>query len=71
MAKIKQLLRDNALSIIGAIIGGVGGYVYWFKIGCTSGTCPITSSPVMSVIWGGLMGSLLVGMFKKKEEQKN
>jgi len=70
MTKMKKLLKDNALAIIGAIVGGVGGYVYWLKIGCTSGACPITSSPVMSVIWGGLMGSLLVSMFKKKDLQR-
>lgn len=41
---------------------------------CTTGTCPITSSPVNSSIWGAAMGGLLLSSFMpehrkiKKEE---
>jgi len=37
---------------------GIGFLVYKF-IGCRTGTCPITSNPWTSVIWGGLIGFLL------------
>ena len=47
----------------GILIGAVGGFLYWRYVGCASGTCPITSSPVMSTLWGALMGGLLFSMF--------
>ena len=57
------------LYIIGGIFGALGGYLYYIYIGCDSGTCPITSSPTLSVVWGTLMGGLLSSIFKK--EKKN
>jgi hypothetical protein len=69
MERVKIFLKDNMLAIIGAIVGGIGGYFYWLKIGCTSGSCPITSSPVLSVIWGAVMGNLIFTMFKRKEQR--
>ena len=65
--KLFNMLKANILTIVGVIIGAVGGYFYWLKIGCASGACPITSSPVMSTVWGGLMGGLVLSLFKKKE----
>lgn len=62
MNRIIETAKKNWPYIVGAIGGGVGGYLYWYFIGCNSGTCPITSSPTMSVIWGAVMGSLLLSM---------
>ncbi|PKP33831.1 MAG: hypothetical protein CVU00_09685 [Bacteroidetes bacterium HGW-Bacteroidetes-17] len=60
------------LSILGIIVGIVGGYLYYLKVGCIDGTCAITSNPWMSVLWGGALGYLLFDMFnKKKKELKN
>ena len=64
---MKRSIKDYALTLMGAVIGGAAGYAYYFYIGCTSGTCSITSSPVMSVIWGAVMGGLLLSLFKKKK----
>lgn len=41
------------LSLVG---GGVAGFLYYFYVGCESGSCAITSSPYMSIIWGALLG---------------
>jgi hypothetical protein len=49
----------------------MAGYLYWHQIGCLSGTCPITSSPVKSSLYGALMGGLLFSMFKKIKQNKN
>jgi len=46
---------------LGVTAGGIGGYLYWYFIGCNSGTCPITSSPYGSIIMGALLGYLLFG----------
>ena len=45
--------------IIGAAIGGLLGFLYYKFIGCASGTCPITSKPLNSVLYGAVMGLLL------------
>lgn len=50
---------------VGAAIGLLAGYLYWKEIGCMSGTCPITSSPINSSLYGAMMGGVLVSMFKK------
>ncbi len=45
--------------IIGAIIGGGLGFAYYKFVGCSSGTCPLTSSPVISTIYGVVVGTLI------------
>lgn len=59
--------------IIGIIIGAAAGFGYWYFIGCNTGTCAITSSPINSTIYGGLFGILLVNSFSgsKKESTEN
>ena len=59
MDKIVNLIKKSWFYLAGGIAGGIGGYLYWYYIGCSSGACPITSSPVISTIWGALIGSLL------------
>jgi hypothetical protein len=54
--------------LLGVAIGSIGGYLYWLFIGCSSGTCPITSSPFISAIWGAAIGVLLFDMFNKKKK---
>lgn len=57
------------ISTLGVIIGCVAGYAYYYYLGCASGTCAITSKPLNSTLYGGLMGGLLFSMFVK--EKKN
>jgi hypothetical protein len=45
---------------IAVFIGGTGGFMYYYFIGCNSGSCAITGNPYASVIWGGLLGFFLV-----------
>ncbi|MFN4977469.1 MAG: hypothetical protein ACK5F9_06100 [Bacteroidota bacterium] len=65
MTALKSLIQKNILYILGALIGAVGGFMYWKWIGCASGTCKITSSPVNSTLYFSLLGSLVFGLFKK------
>lgn len=48
--------------IAGIGIGGGVGFLYYYFIGCVSGTCPITSNPYMSVLYGAVMGGLVSRM---------
>lgn len=56
--------------LIGFALGAIAGFLYWRFVGCSSGTCPITSNWYTSSIYGSLMGVLLVGS-NKKEIKKN
>jgi hypothetical protein len=47
----------------GAILGAIGGYLYYYYVGCVSGTCAITSRPVNSTLYGAMMGGLLFNLF--------
>jgi hypothetical protein len=49
--------------IAGAVIGGILGYIYNKKIGCKSGTCPITSSKKGTIIYGMLLGLMVSSSF--------
>lgn len=48
--------------------GMILGYLYYALIGCASGACPISSSPFMSIIYGGVMGWIASGIFEKDEK---
>ena len=64
---MKSWILNNKLLIAGVILGSIGGYLYWQQIGCSSGTCMITSKWHNSTAYGGLMGGLLFSMFKKEK----
>jgi len=59
---MKTLLKYK-LTILGVIVGAIAGYVYYHFVGCTSGTCLITSRPLNSTAYGALMGGLLFSSF--------
>jgi len=65
------ILRKHRITILGAVLGAVAGYLYWRFVGCTSGGCPITSSPFMSTLWGLLMGGTFFNIFEKKPVKKD
>lgn len=62
-----QILKKNWTYLLGILLGALGGYLYWRYVGCSTGTCPITSSPGISSIYGAIIGGLFGGIIKKKE----
>ncbi len=70
MNRIQKWLqtRNNIKNIAGLALGVLGGFLYYRFIGC-SGGCAITSSPWLSMLWGGILGYLLFDMVKLKEKQ--
>jgi hypothetical protein len=46
---------------LGIIIGGIGGYLLYYFVGCESGTCSITSHPFSSIVTGSILGFLVSG----------
>lgn len=59
-------MKSYILIGLGAVIGAAAGYAYYYWIGCASGSCPITSRPVPSTLYGAILGALIVNMFLKK-----
>lgn len=54
---------------IGVVVGAIAGYLYYFYVGCASGTCNITSKPLNSTLYGALMGGLLFNLFVKSPKK--
>ena len=46
--------------LLSIVIGALAGYLYYHFVGCNSGQCAITGNPVISTIWGGMLGFFLV-----------
>ncbi len=68
--KIKNKFYTHWLTVAGILFGALAGYLYYYFVGCKSGTCLITSKPLNSTLYGAMMGGLLFSIFKK-ETKKN
>ena len=66
--KILKFIKREWLWFAGGAAGAVGGYLYWYFIGCNSGVCQITSSPINSTLYGIVLGGLIFSLFKKNKK---
>ncbi len=62
-----KLILKYKTTLLAMVIGALGGYLYYYFVGCASGTCAITSSPVNSTLYGAVMGGLLANSFSKPD----
>ena len=53
------------------VTGAIGGFAYYYFIGCQGGSCPIQSNPYISTVYGGLLGFVVSGIFIKKDKIKS
>ena len=58
----KNLIKNS----IGVVLGGIGGYLYYYYVGCQSGSCALKSNPYAMVAWGAGVGYLVFDLFKIK-----
>lgn len=65
----KYLKFFSLTSIIGIVVGLIGGYIYYLQVGCSSGACAITSNPWYTMLWAGTMGYLVGDMFTPKPKK--
>lgn len=65
-----MIKKQYIITGIGVVVGLIAGYIYYLQIGCASGTCAITSKPVNSTLYGGLMGGLLFNLFVTSPKKK-
>lgn len=62
---MKTALSKYKTEMAGSAAGAIAGWCYWYFVGCASGSCPITSSPVISTLYGAVLGMLAFQIFKK------
>jgi hypothetical protein len=47
--------------LIGAVAGAAFGFGWYKLVGCSTGACPLTSNPVVSTLYGTIVGALVAG----------
>lgn len=57
----KKTIMKVIKIILGVVIGGILGFLYYKFIGCRTGSCPITSNPYSMILYGAVFG-LIFGM---------
>ena len=62
--KWKKWIRP-ALFTLGGVFAGVG---YYYFVGCSTGSCPITASPVRTMVYTAVIGLLLSVIFGKDRD---
>jgi uncharacterized membrane protein YeaQ/YmgE (transglycosylase-associated protein family) len=62
--------RNTIKNIVGGVVGAIGGYLYYYYIGCQNGSCAIKSNPYAMILWGALMGYLVFDFFKMKQKKQ-
>ena len=67
---MEKYLKNHLPTLVGVVVGAVAGFLYWQFVGCTSGSCAITSSPFNSTIYGAVMGGFLLATAQKPEDKK-
>ncbi|WP_188617349.1 DUF6132 family protein [Cloacibacterium rupense] len=67
---MKDFIKKYKISLIGIFVGGILGYAYYHFIGCSTGSCSITSKPINSSVYGMVMGYLIFSSFQKNKENK-
>ncbi len=65
---MKEVIYKRVLPVLA---GALLGFAYYYYVGCTSGTCAISSNPYISTAYGGLIGLLLSFPSKKKKKREN
>ena len=63
---MKEKLKKWARPVLFTLGGALIGLAYYRIVGCATGTCPITSNPISSMVYMGLIGWLLSGVFGKE-----
>jgi hypothetical protein len=67
---MKNFMKKYRSELIGVAIGAIAGWCYWYFVGCSSGSCAITTSLVNSSLYGAFTGGILGSMFKKSNKQE-
>jgi hypothetical protein len=50
--------------VVGVLVGGAAGFLFYRFVGCRSGACRITSNPYLATIYGAVLGGLVANLLK-------
>ena len=64
--RVKKLLLPALFTVVGML----AGFGYYNLFSCTTGSCPITANPLRTMLYMGLIGLLLSGIFGKGSGEK-
>ena len=45
--------------VLFSLLGALGGFAYYYFVGCRTGSCPISGNPWISTMYGAAMGLIL------------
>ena len=68
---MKKWLLNHKLVVVGVFIGAIAGYSYYYFVGCASGTCAITSSPINSTLYFALLGGLIMNILQPESKKQS
>ena len=63
LISMKVSLKNWLIPLLFTLGGALVGLAYYYFVGCATGSCAITSNPINSMLYMGLMGWLLSGVF--------
>ena len=61
-------IRNTLIFVAGGVLAG---FLYYRFIGCSTGSCSITSNPFKSMAYMGVMGWLFSMIFRKEDGKCN
>ena len=62
-------MRKYNLIAVGLIIGAAAGYGYYYFVGCSNGSCPMTSKWYVTTLYGAVAGAVLALPSRKKKNK--
>ena len=62
---VKMKINDWLRPLLFTVGGALAGLGYYYVVGCSTGSCAITSNPIITMIYMGVIGLLLSGLFGK------
>ncbi len=50
--------------VIGAVVGGIAGFIFYRFVGCRTGSCMIASNPYLSTVYWAFLGALFANLLR-------
>jgi hypothetical protein len=61
---VKASKKKMIVIVIGAVLGGIAGFLFYRFVGCSTGTCKIASNPYLSTVYWAFLGALLANLLR-------
>jgi hypothetical protein len=61
---VKASQKKMILILIGAVLGGIVGFLFYRFVGCHTGACKIAGNPYLSTVYWAFLGALIANLFR-------